>query len=271
MKLLTSDDIELNPGPRQNLNSRTILSVGSTMLLNLRLCQLGLKPVDVGGDGDCFFQAVSHQLYGDPNHHLLIRQAGVQYLCNNPERFIESNTENSWNEYINNMSMQGTWCDALIVQAVADCQNVAIHIIESHENFAGETLIEPHYLAQHPPTTIYLGHLDELHYISTAAVTCGSDALENQHSTYFRSTEQDVLFEQPRNSSPKRKRDAYTRKYRKRVKTNESLKCQLTSCERNQNTECQSEYNKGMNTSEAKRKKIEDLISKFHDIVSHGP
>ena len=48
------------------------------------------------------------------------------------------------------MSMQGTWCNALFVQAVADCQNVVIRIIESHENFAGETLIEPHYLAQHP-------------------------------------------------------------------------------------------------------------------------
>ena len=32
--------------------------------------------------------------------------------------------------------MQGTWCDALFVQAVADCQNVGIYIIESHENFA---------------------------------------------------------------------------------------------------------------------------------------
>ena len=126
MTLLTSGDIELNPGPEQNLNSQTILSVGSTMLLNLRLCQLGLRPVDVGDGGDCFFRAVSHQLYGDPSHHLFIRQAGVQYLSNNPERFIESNTENSWNEYINNMSMQGTWCDALFVQAVVDCQNVAI-------------------------------------------------------------------------------------------------------------------------------------------------
>ena len=35
------------------------------------------------------------------------------------------------------MSMQGTWCDALFVQAVADCQNVTIHIIESRESFAG--------------------------------------------------------------------------------------------------------------------------------------
>ena len=42
---------------------------------------------------------------------------------------------------LNNMSMQGTWCDALFVQAVADCQNVAIDIIESQENFAWETLI----------------------------------------------------------------------------------------------------------------------------------
>ena len=93
-------------------------------------------------------------------------------------------------------------CDALFVQAVAECQNVAIHIIESHENFAGETLIEPHYLAQHPSATIYLGHLDVLHYVSTTAVTCGSDALEN-HSSYLTSTEQDVLFKQPQNSSPK--------------------------------------------------------------------
>ena len=76
-------------------------------------------------------------------------------------------------------------------------------------NFAGETLIESHYLAQHSPTTIYLGYLDELHYVSTATVTFGSDALENQHSTYLKSTEQDVLFKQPQNSSLKRKRDAY--------------------------------------------------------------
>ena len=69
--------MELNPGPEQNLNSQTILSAGSIMLLNFRLRRLGLKPVDVGGEGDCFFRAVSHQLYGDPNHHLLIRQAGV--------------------------------------------------------------------------------------------------------------------------------------------------------------------------------------------------
>ena len=52
MKLLTSGYIELKPGPEQNLNSETILSVGYIMLLNLRLRQLGLRSVDVGGEGD---------------------------------------------------------------------------------------------------------------------------------------------------------------------------------------------------------------------------
>ena len=41
--------------------------------------------------------------------------------------------------------MQGTWYDVLFAQAVADCHNVAANIIESLENFAGETLIEPHF------------------------------------------------------------------------------------------------------------------------------
>ena len=31
-----------------------------------------------------------------------------QYLSNNPERFIESNTENPWSECINNTPIQGT-------------------------------------------------------------------------------------------------------------------------------------------------------------------
>ena len=47
--------MELNPGPEQNLNSQIILSVGSTMLLNLRLRQLGMRPVEVGDGGDFIF------------------------------------------------------------------------------------------------------------------------------------------------------------------------------------------------------------------------
>ena len=42
-----------------------------------RLLRYRLRPLDVGGGGDCFFKSISHQLYCDPSHHLQIREAGV--------------------------------------------------------------------------------------------------------------------------------------------------------------------------------------------------
>ena len=58
-------------------------------LLRARLNELGLIPFDVGGGGDCFFRAVSHQIFGSALHHLAVRRAGVQYMRNHPEQFIE--------------------------------------------------------------------------------------------------------------------------------------------------------------------------------------
>ena len=47
------------------------------------------------------------------------------------------------------LQMQDSWCDVLIVQAVAESQILRIRIVESHENFAHTTLIEPVHLSQH--------------------------------------------------------------------------------------------------------------------------
>ena len=66
----------------------------------------------------------------------------VQYMRNNPERsFIESSTDHSWLRYLACMSQQGTWADAIVIQAVADALNLTIHIIESNQGFAPVTNI----------------------------------------------------------------------------------------------------------------------------------
>ena len=100
VKLLLSDDIEMNPGPAENVINKSICfsPQDNSILLTTRLHRHGLRPLYVGGGGDCFFPAVAHQLYGDPNFHLNIRALGVDYLREHPERFIESNSENSWLE-----------------------------------------------------------------------------------------------------------------------------------------------------------------------------
>ena len=70
-----------------------------------------------------------------------IRTAGVQFMRDNPERFIESNTENSCLGYLNNMCIHGTWADVLIIQAVADALKVTIQIVESNQGFAPLTTV----------------------------------------------------------------------------------------------------------------------------------
>ena len=100
-------------------------------------------------------------------------------MRDNPERFIESNTENSWLRYLNNMSIQGTWADALIIQAVADALKVTIQIVESNQGLAllttachGFALLTTVYPVQERNTssTITIGHIDERHYVSTTAL-----------------------------------------------------------------------------------------------------
>jgi len=169
-----SGDVEENPGPSNQCSATTTCNLvahrssitNSVSLLETRLSELNRTAVDVGGGGDCFFRAVSHQLYGNPNNHSHIRSLGVQYLLQNPEQFIESNTDHSWQDYLNNMSCQGTWADAIIIQAVANCLNLSIHIAESFETFAPVTVVKAvNVTGEH--TNIYIGHISETHHVST--------------------------------------------------------------------------------------------------------
>ena len=77
------------------------------------------------------------------------------------EQFIESNTDHSWQGYLSNMSSQGTWADAIIIQAVANCMSLSIHIAESNETFAPVTVVQPVNVTT-GSTNIYNGHIGEL-------------------------------------------------------------------------------------------------------------
>ena len=132
--LLLSGDIEQNPGPfnqcTDNIN-RVCSSTTNTVSLLELLLELGRTAIETGGGGDCFFRSVSHQVYGTPNDHFYVRSLGIQHLTLHPELFIESNTEYSWQTYLNNMKQQGTWADGIIIQAVANALNLTINSYSS--------------------------------------------------------------------------------------------------------------------------------------------
>ena len=57
-----SGDVELNPGP-STYDKKDVVRSLAISILELRLHQFGLKPLDIAGAGDCFFRAGSHQSY----------------------------------------------------------------------------------------------------------------------------------------------------------------------------------------------------------------
>ena len=77
-------------------------------------------------------------------------------------RFVRSGRR----AYLTSMSMQGTLADGITIQAVADNLNLKIHITDSHPNCAEFTVVEAA-TPQQQLRTIYIGHLDEFHYMST--------------------------------------------------------------------------------------------------------
>ena len=100
-----------------------------------------------------------------------VRSAGVNYIQLHPEQFIESIANDCWLDYINKMSTQGTWCDGLIAHAVSDALKYKIEIIESADGFADRPVIH-RVNPKETLTTIFIGNLDEFHYVSTLKSIC---------------------------------------------------------------------------------------------------
>ena len=142
------------------------------------------------------------------------------------------------------MSLQGTWANHIIIQAVADAMNLKIHIIESDSNYREITLVQPANATSNI-RSIYIGHMGQMHYVSTCnsfeqdsnhrnandiQQTIPNDSVQNEFSEIVTDKDTGII---TNNSNQTRKRDraAYMRQYRKlnnspekQLKTNEYLK-----------------------------------------------
>ena len=134
---------------------------------------IGLEPLDVGGLGACFFKSVAHQLYQTTDLHYEIRTAGISHMNSHPELYIESIANTSFENYINEMSRPDTWCDNIIMQAVANALCCVMHITDCNIA-ATEATVKTPVCSQGKPKVIFLGYINGLHYVSTVQ-KCGKN------------------------------------------------------------------------------------------------
>lgn len=87
------------------------------------LADENLHTVEAGAGGNCFFHAIARQLEVINNDEEVInykelRQFAIQYMTDHLDEF-NGFTPNTLDEYIDQMSQNGTWADHPIIQALA--------------------------------------------------------------------------------------------------------------------------------------------------------
>ena len=116
----------------KNQNKLTLERSSIACSVHEQLDNLGLKKVNMIGDGNCFFRAVSHQLYGHSNDHLNIRSLTVNNLRSTSadfESFLNRQIHPTMHHYLQQMNKDGTYADYLAISATAVVinKNIIIH------------------------------------------------------------------------------------------------------------------------------------------------
>ena len=142
---LSQNNTNLNHSLRGGMYARNASNANTPFdILRNKLGLIGRVPYECGSSsGDCFFASLAHGLYSDPGLHFEIRSAGIAHMISNLLLYIESLANKPWENYINEMSQQGTWCDNLIIQAVANALSCTIHITDSNPTTSLATIITP--------------------------------------------------------------------------------------------------------------------------------
>ena len=78
--------------------------------------------------------------------------------------------------YLQRMTSPGTWCDNIIIQAVANQLHCVIHIIESRLSYPEGSTITPSG-DREITKVLFFGYIEDLHYVSTVPHGRNTNAL----------------------------------------------------------------------------------------------
>mmetsp|Transcript_8068 Transcript_8068/g.10706 ORF Transcript_8068/g.10706 Transcript_8068/m.10706 type:complete len:624 (+) Transcript_8068:104-1975(+) len=111
-------------GPRANSAHIRAIQASTTEFgrYEAELNRHGLRLHAVEGDGNCLFRSVSHQVYGDDRHHVLVREKCMDYMMEEADYF-EPYVEGGMDEYLRYIEIKrrnGIWGDDPEVQAMCE-------------------------------------------------------------------------------------------------------------------------------------------------------
>eukprot|EP00946_MAST-07B_sp_MAST-7B-sp1_P001907 g1907.t1 len=149
-------------------------------ILKTRLATLGLSPLSTPKDGNCFLHAVQ-QVTKTTYEADELRGKLIHTVMNLYEdrKIEDSSFEPTYSKWIEKMSIDGAWCDHIMVLAASVFYKRPILIVSSSPAIVENRMVPPRedwntYLPTDRCTTeIVVGHYHELHYVGTEANSSG--------------------------------------------------------------------------------------------------
>lgn len=103
----------------------------NTAELTAQLRAMGLYAAPTLGDGNCLFRALSDQIYGTPNEHLVLRKDICTFMAAHKERFEAFvDDDRSWDQHISAMRNNGTYGGHLELTAFAQLKAVNVKVVQ---------------------------------------------------------------------------------------------------------------------------------------------
>jgi OTU domain-containing protein 3 len=95
------------------------------------LAKHGFRMIDIEGDGNCLFRALSYHLHGTEDKHAELRLQIVQYMEEREEEFCNfQETEQPWLRYVHNMRQLGTFGGYLEIFVFACLYNMRVGVLQ---------------------------------------------------------------------------------------------------------------------------------------------
>ncbi|CAH1268310.1 Hypp3856 [Branchiostoma lanceolatum] len=156
--------------------------------LSGRLRSEGLEVMEsVPGDGNCLFHAVARHLEGKPSA-AEVRRKVVSWLHSNPyvdgehiKNWLPGATESAWESYLRTMTMDGTWGDEIVLQAVANTFGREVCVI-SNRHGNRRISYRPKGFKFGGGDTVFLG-FSYSHYTPLCRAGSARDSARNRRST----------------------------------------------------------------------------------------
>ncbi|KAL7533917.1 hypothetical protein ACHAXR_005523 [Thalassiosira sp. AJA248-18] len=119
--------------------------------------------VEMDGDGNCLFRAISLQVYGDPSMHLEVRRHCLDFMEREADHFRNFVADEEFDEYIARKKIEGVHGNHTEIQAMSELYNRSIEVfVPNHSSIDPINIFHSEYKSDDAP--IRLCYMDGNHY-----------------------------------------------------------------------------------------------------------